>query len=206
MCLYRKHTNNQEYWTMQSDNKLISLLSFIPSYTVVTLGTEMSWVCLGLFFFPVKGRDGRTECALLSPCLFLSFSNSVLRQFVSPLNIFLKFHDSPAKSNRACWGGQQLHAPYTAVLFFCLMRKCALVCAHLFCLYFDRILEDIPLKKKKKNEKKMIKKNKGSMAINSFKKTMENSAWHEMYRDGHIFLYSVMGGVVHIVNWGGGGI
>lgn len=43
------------------------------------------------------------------------------------------------------------------------------------------------------------------MAINSFKKTMENSAWHEMYRDGHIFLYSVMGGVVHIVNWEGEG-
>lgn len=26
-----------------------------------------------------------------------------------------------------------------------------------------------------------------------------------MYRDGHIFLYSVMGGVVHIVNWEGEG-
>lgn len=129
----------------------------------------MSWVCL---FFPVKGRDRGTECALLSPCLFELFK--FCREAVSPPPIFLKLHDSPAKSNRACWG-QQLHAPYAAVLFFCLMYKCVLVCAHLlFCLYFDRILEDIPLKKRKK--KKKIKKNKGSMAINSFKKTMENSA------------------------------
>lgn len=50
---------------MQSENKLICLLSFfLPSYTVVAqLGTEMSW---GVFVFPAKGRDGGAECALLS--------------------------------------------------------------------------------------------------------------------------------------------
>lgn len=72
---------------MQSDNKLISLLPFFPSYTVGThLGTEMSWVCLG-FFFPVKGRDGRTECALLSTCLFELFKFCP-EAVCFPLNIF----------------------------------------------------------------------------------------------------------------------
>lgn len=120
------------------------------SYAVVThLGTEMSWVCL--VFFQLKGGTGGLS-VLFCHRVFLSFSKFVVRQFVS-LSIFSKSHDSPAKSDRACWGKQQLHAPYTAVLFFCLMYKCVLVCAHLFCLYLDRILENIPLKKKKKKKK-----------------------------------------------------
>lgn len=56
-------------------------------------------------------------------------------------------------------GGQQLHAPYTAVLFFCLMYKCALVCAHLFLSVLWQNSWRYTFKKKK-NEKKIIKKKK----------------------------------------------
>lgn len=68
---------------MQSENKLIRLLSFFsppPSYTVVAqLGTEMSW---GAFVFPAKGRDGGGLSVLF--CLFELFKFSVARRLVSP--------------------------------------------------------------------------------------------------------------------------
>lgn len=69
-------------------------------------------------------------------------------------------------------GGGTGSTPYTAVFFFCLVCKCVRAYTRIVCLYSARFLEDIPFKKIQKNKKK----NKGSMAINSFKKTMENNA------------------------------
>lgn len=121
MYLYGKHTN--KYWMMQSENKL-SLLSFLPSYTVVNhLGTEMSWVWL---FFPVKGRDRGTECALLSPCLFELFE--FCREAVCFPPIFLKLHDSPAKSNRVCWGPAAPRAFHSCAPLLPHVQVCACVC------------------------------------------------------------------------------
>lgn len=138
---------------MQSDNKLISLLPFFPSYTVGThLGTEMSWVCLG-FFFQLKGGTGGLS-VLFCQRVFLSFSNSVLRQFVSP-SIFLKFHDSPAKSNRACWGTAAPHALHSCALLLPHVQVCARVCTLILSVLWQNSWR---YTFKKKNEKKIIKK------------------------------------------------
>lgn len=107
--------------------------------------------------------------------VFLSFSNFRSRGgwFPPPPNIF-NVTQFTSSIRRAGGGAAAPRASHSCALL--LPHVQVRLRAHLFCLYFDRILEDIPLKKKKQEKKRNKKKNKGSMAINSFKKTMENNA------------------------------
>lgn len=121
---------------------------------------------LGVFvFFQLEGGTGGLS-ALLSPCLFELFK--FCREAVCFPPIFLKLHDSPAKSNRACWGTAAPRALHSCALLPH-VQVCSCVCTLVLSVLWQNSWR-YTFKKMKK------KKNKGSMAINSFKKTMENSA------------------------------
>lgn len=92
-------------------------------------------------------------------CLFELFKSLVARRLVPPPlpNIFNVTQFT--SSIRRVGGAAAPRASHSCALL--LPHVQVRLRAHLFCLYFDRILEDIPLKKKKKNkEKKRNKKKK----------------------------------------------
>lgn len=103
-------------------------------------------------FFQLKGGTGGTERALLSPCLFELFK--FCREAVGfPPNIF-----KVTRFTSLIQSGVSGDSGSTRLTQLCSSSaSCTSVRlrAHLlFCLYFDRILEDIPLKKRKKTKTK----------------------------------------------------
>lgn len=101
----------------------------------------------GAFVFPAKGRDGGLSALF---CLFELFK--FCREAVGspPPNLFNVTQFT--SSIRRVGGAAAPRALHSCALL--LPHVQVRLRAHLCCLYFDRILEDIPLKKKRNKKKK----------------------------------------------------
>lgn len=157
---------------MQSEKQVDkSIIFFLPQ--LYCSNSFRNRKCLGVcLFFQLKGGTGRGGwvCSFVIVS-FWAFQILSWGSWSPPPSDIFKVTRFTSLIKRV--GGQRLHAPYTAVLFFCLMCKCA---RKRTLVVLSVLWQNSWRYTFKKNKKIKKLKNKGLMAINSFKKTMENNA------------------------------